>query len=357
MYTRNPSAGTITVDLKEQLLEMAPHETRQGKIPIGHTASGQEIGIPYVLIRGETLSPCLWINAAVHGHESPGSAAVANFLHRIEGMKLTGSLIVTPVANPTAIDAKMKASPYDGIDLDDSFPGKTFLHSDRVAQKLFAAASSAPDYMVSVHTNGTPMHAGVYTVYKDPSRAGIDEGLILSLMASFAPLMACRIKPDNPGEVPRNLDGAIDAQMLSLGVPAFMVEFGGGGVWDSEIMEQSISGLFNLCKRTGVLPLDPLESDGAEELIRVDSRAHITTGIGGFFRPIAEPGDVLDPGELAGETINVFGEKVEELRFDEEILMIAIRKEPVTHPGERLALVGYSWEKVAVPSARPVRSA
>src|SRR5690606_25385311 len=116
---------------------MHPQEVRKGMIDIGYTASGQPLGIPYVLLRGETVNPCLWINAAVHGHESPGPAAVVNFLNRLKGMKLRGSLIVTPVATPTAIDSKMKVSPYDGVDLDDSFPGKPFLHSERVALKLF----------------------------------------------------------------------------------------------------------------------------------------------------------------------------------------------------------------------------
>lgn len=102
---------------------MSPASRTKGKISVGTMASGAEIAIPYVALKGAKPGPCLWINGQVHGTEINGIFAALDFLNELDASKLGGSVVVTATANPLALDARRKFAPQDDQDLDQSFPG------------------------------------------------------------------------------------------------------------------------------------------------------------------------------------------------------------------------------------------
>ena len=75
-------------------------------MPLGTSASGSELGIPWILLRGARPGPCLWINGQVHGDEINGLLAGFDFINGLDPGSLAGTVAMTTTANPFALEAR-----------------------------------------------------------------------------------------------------------------------------------------------------------------------------------------------------------------------------------------------------------
>ena len=65
-----------------------------------------------------------------------------------------------------------------------------------------------------------------------------------------------------------------------------------------------------------------------------------------LFRQGAEPGDKLPAGELLGRIHSACGDTVEEIRFNQDVIVIGVRNDPVVHTGDRVGFVALEWDDV-----------
>lgn len=332
--------------IKQHLARLSPGEVGRGQIPAGWRASGASEQVPYLIAKGTDGGPSLWVNAAVHGDESQAVMVAIEFFRAVSGHRRVGDVIVTPVANPVAFDHRTKHSPYDGIDLDQSFPGRSdFLGTQRIAHVLFSEIDAVADAVVNVHTMGPFLEACQYAVYKqDP--AGRSEREQLAQIALLGPRVACRMRLDGPGELPGNIAGALDYQILQTGRPAFMLEAGASGGVDPVAIGRAVEGLVRLGTSLGTIDGDP--PTPASSICRVTRRTHVTSDEAGFFIAVARPGEVIPVGGVLGEVKNIFGDVVALMTMAEPVLVIGIRSDPVVHVGDRVAFVATEWDEVAL---------
>ena len=318
------------------------------RLAVHQTASGQSVTVPYLALRGASNGPMLWVNGGVHGDEINGSLAAVEFFRSLTG-EVAGSIVVTPVSNVLAFDERRKSSMIDGLDMDQSFPGRhNGLTTERIAAVLFEQIGRKADIVVNLHTLGTPFEARPYAVYKVHPDAKVSESALLQHIACFTPEFACRMPVASAqGELPGNVSGALDYQCLAAGKAAFMIELGAGGRYDESAVRTGIDGLLRLSRQ---LAITAIETDGrpSRRLRRVTVRHHVMADAAGFFLCRAEPGKVLAKGDLLGVIQDVFGEVVKEVRFAEDVLVIATRRDPVVHTGDRLAFVATAWDDVDV---------
>lgn len=315
-----------------------------GAMFVGRLASGAAVEIPYVIAKGDKPGKCLWLNGQVHGDEINGIVAALDFARGLDLAQLSGSVVVSSTANPLAFDGRRKKAPQDDIDLDQSFPGSASgLSSERMA-KVFFEASACADVVVNLHTMGTTFDADPYAVYKVHPNGKASEELLLSLVAPFAPAVACRMNiAGGTGELPGNLAGALDYQCLDRGQIAFMVELGGGGRLVAEHVEQGILGFNGLARRLGLLPG---VAEAPATLRQVTKRRHVTCAEGGIFRVRARPTAVVPAGEPLGEVMDLHGVVREQVTLPFDALIIGIRRDPVVHFGDRVAFVAEAWSDV-----------
>lgn len=332
--------------IKQHLSRLGPGEVGRGMIPVGGRASGSTEQLPYLVARGDGTGPTFWVNAAVHGDESQAVLVAIEFFRAVSDRRRHGDIVVTPVANPVAFDHRTKHSPYDGIDLDQSFPGRPdFLGTQRVAHLLFGEIDAVADAVVNVHTMGPFLDACQYAVYKaEPS--GHSELDQLAQIALMGPRVACRMRLDGPGELPGNIAGALDYQILRTGRPAFMLEAGASGGIDTVAIDRAVAGLVRLATSLGALGGEAPEP--AHSICRATQRTHVTSDHAGFFFATARPGEVLSGGQPLGEVRDVYGDVVQVVRSDRDQLVIGIRTDPVVHIGDRVAFVATEWDEVAL---------
>lgn len=326
----------------------------QGRISVGQTATGQTLDIPFMVAKGTRPGPTLWINGAVHGEELNGVLAAMDFYQAIEVAALAGNLVVTPTSNYLAVDNRTKTASLDLLDMDQQFPGnKDGQITQRSAYHLFTDVAPHADVALNLHTHGTQYSSLPYGVYKAHPDSSMTEAGLLGLISCFAPTLACLMPVDNaPGELPGNIAGALDYQLLIRGKAAFMMEMGGGGREEPENVAATLRGLVNLCTALGMIHTsNALATKGGpmgDSLRQVTQRKHVFSSHGGFFRAAARPGDMVAAGHLIGVSHDVFGNVLEEVRLEHDCIIIGIRTNPILHTGDRICFIGKEWREMTV---------
>ena len=334
------------MNVKKVLDGMPPASRIKGKIPAGTMASGAEIAIPYVVVKGAKSGPCLWINGQVHGNEINGIFAALDFFNELDPATLSGSVVVTATANPLAFEARRKFAPQDDQDLDQSYPGRADgFTTEQLAHALFVEVKAAANAVINMHTMSPPFEAKVYAVYKVHPNGLVKESDLLRLIAPFKPSVACHMRVQvGQGELPGNVAGALDYQMDALGIPAFMIELGAGARAVPEDIRQGVDGFFGVARELKMIDGE----NGAQKVRRVTKRGHVTFRNGGLFRAFRKPGETVKAGETLGELMNVWGEVIDRPSLASDVIVIGIRRDPVVHSGDRVGFVAYAWEDVTV---------
>ena len=332
--------------VKTTLDSVAPGGRAKGRIPAGTMASGAEIAIPFVVVKGAKPGPCLWINGQVHGNEINGIFAALDFVNGLDPSRLNGSVVVTATANPLAFDARQKLAPLDLLDLDQSFPGgPSGFTTEQIAHAYFSEAKAAASVLINMHTMSPPFEAKPYAVYKVHPNGRVKESELLRMIAPFKPTVACHMSVESgQGELPGNIAGALDYQLVAIGIPAFMIELGAGSRAMPDDIRQGTEGFIGLARE-----LKMLDGGGGAHIVRrVTRRGHVTFRNGGLFRTTRQPGETVKSGEPLGELLNVWGELVDRPSLSRDVVIIGIRRDPVVHSGDRLGFFAYEWDSVTV---------
>lgn len=330
-------------DAAQLIDRAAPGALTHSTLQVGTMASGQPIALPLLVAKGRADGPVLWLNGAVHGDEINGILAISDFMAGLNCNELAGTVVATPVSNPTALDARRKRVPQDEQDLDQSFPGSDAgMLSQLLAHAVFEGIRHCADVVVNFHTMNPLFSSRPYAVYKDAGDGAPGEDDILSAIARFSPFVACRMSVASAAELPGNNAGALDYQCLKLGKLAFMIELGAGSRQQPDCIRAGIDGLTGLAAHLRMLP-DPVPGPGP--VCRVTRRTHVFSRHGGFFRQQAAAGTTLPAGQPLGHVQDVAGRVVETVSFEQDVQVIGIRNDPVVHSGDRVGFVGLEWNE------------
>ena len=98
-------------------VDVGPDMTAQGTLDLA------DVELPIRVARGADDGPTLWVNAAIHGDELEGTAALWRVFDAIAGKPLRGTLIGILVTNVSAYAALRRTSPTDELDINRLFPG------------------------------------------------------------------------------------------------------------------------------------------------------------------------------------------------------------------------------------------
>lgn len=315
------------------------------KITVGYLAHGAEVSIPVLVIKGKKDGPTLWINGLVHGDELNGSIAGWEMFHELNPEYMEGNIIITPVSNPLALADRKKISDIDNIDMDTVFPGNPDgLFSQRIAFTIFEEIKKNADFVLNMHTLGTPYQAVPYTVSKivpNVSKDIIKKSQEMAL--SFGVMANCSVDLETAsGELPGVTQGALDIECMRNGIPAFMAEVGAGGLIQEEFVDIAKQGIRNLLTKLGIIN-DEIKQPTKQILIT--ERKFLRATSGGITKLFVNPGDFISDKARLSLT-HFFGEDSISTSINEKSFVIAIRKNPVVNTGDRLAFVGKKWTEI-----------
>jgi predicted deacylase len=275
--------------------------------------------------------PHVLITAGVHGDELEPMAAVRRLRDLIVPDRLRGRVTLVPVVNESAY-ARNARSGEDGLDLARTCPGdSTGTITQRVAAALSACIRQA-DYYIDLHTGGVLFRLCAlsgYMLHDDPQVRATQRHMA---RAFGLPV----IWGTSAGLEGRSLSVARDAE-----VPAIYCEFGGGGTFESRVVEAYANGCLRVLGELGLFgPKPPL----LEARIIEDDRDR--SGVlqvqhpapaAGFFEPAVELGQEVATGQMIGRIIDALGAVLSEVPANEAGVVVMLRSWRHVNAGDALA--------------------
>lgn len=279
---------------------------------LGRLPSGRELTVPVHRYVGGS-GPTAYVQAAQHGIELNGPAAIRRLDERLRGAEIAGTVVAVPVANPLAFDHRSYMTPaaYDGrnTNMNRIWPGDadgSLL--ERVVDRLWPLVTEA-EAVVDLHTGTADMLEHVRY------RADAPEAERLGEAFGTGYLLADRDESDATGndETENNdtdeetddnradeeTDGTLRAVATSAGVPAITAELGNSHDVSRPAIETGLSGITNVLCAVGIVADSP---DSTDQVRLRDDPDPIRASESGLFERRSDVcvGERLDAGERIG---------------------------------------------------------
>ncbi len=276
--------------------------------------------------------PTVYVQAAQHGIELNGPAALRRLHGDLRSASLAGTVVAVPVANPLALDSRSYLTPqaYDAraSNLNRAWPGdEDGSLGRRIAARLWELVEDA-DAVVDLHT-GTPDMLE-HVRYLD--------GATRRLAAAFgAPYV---LADGDRGEDADGDGSTLRAAAAAAGVPALTAELANSRRVDPTAATNGATGVRNVLRELDVLEPSPADASSPVYL-RGDATPTRADESGLFeLRPDVAVGETVDAGAELGAVYDpATYERRQTVTAVDGGLIYSLARESTVMAGERLAAV------------------
>jgi predicted deacylase len=305
--------------------EAAPGEVDTGRLAVGQSRDGGEVGLPVAVINGNTAGKTLYVQAASDGDELNGVGVVRRVVPRLDPTTLRGTVLVVGVVNYHGFQVAEHRNPIDDTKLNRAYPGDTDgTSSERIAAATYDAATSA-DLVLDLHQGSTSRMIDEVRV-RCGSRHRLHDDCL-----ELAKIFGCGYVLDRKGP-----DGQLARAAPDDGVPTVDPELGGSVGWDETSIRVGVEGVFNVLEYYGFL-------DGtvdADRQIRANGFEQYGAPAGGLVDLKADLGDRVSRGQSLFEVTGIFGEQKAEVTADSDGIFWRTRRLPQVASGEYVCSLG-----------------
>jgi predicted deacylase len=305
--------------------EARPGEVDTGRLAVGQSRDGSEVGLPVAVINGHTAGKTLYVQAASDGDELNGVGVVRRVVPRLDPTILCGAVIVVGVVNYHGFQVAEHRNPVDDTKLNRAYPGDAEgTSSERIAAATYDAATSA-DLALDLHQGSTSRMIDEVRV-RCGSRHRLHDDCL-----ELAKVFGCGYVLDRKGP-----DGQLARAAPDDGVPTVDPELGGSVGWDETSIRAGVEGIFNVLEYYGFL-------DGtvdADRQIRANGFEQYGAPVGGLVDMKADLGDRISRGQPLFEVTGTFGEQKAEVTADSDGIFWRTRRLPQVASGEYVCSLG-----------------
>jgi predicted deacylase len=273
--------------------------------------------------------PTVYVQAAQHGIELNGPAALRRLHERLRDAHLAGTVVAVPLVNPLAFDHRSYVAPpsLDAFNpnLNRVWPGdEDGTLQERMAANLWDLVTDA-DAVVDLHTGTADMLEHV--------RYAADDDAARSLARAFGTeYLLADPEPDD------DHDGKLRTAAARASLPAITVELSNSRTVAHEAIEAGVAGVTSVLRELDVLEAPPADPPDAVTLdgdtVATDASAS------GLFetRPDLAVGDVVAAGEELGTLYCPSSfERLATVTAEADGVVYSLTREGIVVAGERLA--------------------
>lgn len=258
-----------------------------------HRSAYGWIPIPIVTIKNGDGPTSLLISGN-HGDEYEGQVALTKLCNSLEPSDIQGRLIIMTMANYPAAHAGMRTSPYDGGNLNRSFPGDPDgTPTEMIAHYIEEILLPKCDYFFDFHSGGSSL---LYPATVLRRRGDTPD--------SEAELEALQLAFDGPyGFIfGAGSDSRVSGQAgQRKGVLGIMTELGGAGTVTPEILRIAERGINRLLHHVGNLPNYEPDDVIGTRLMELKSEEYFVYAYDeGLFEPYVDLMQEVKKGDIAG---------------------------------------------------------
>ncbi|EKO3808937.1 succinylglutamate desuccinylase/aspartoacylase family protein [Vibrio harveyi] len=289
---------------------------------IATNALSQWQHLPVLVFKGKKPGKKIMITAGVHGDEYNGVLAAQKTARELIGKDIAGTVTVVPTINLTGMlnhsrdffSADPDASPAN---LNRFFPGDA--NGNEANRFLFALWNNLlkpnAELAIDLHTQTS---GAAYPLY-----VFADFRLEQSLE------MARLINPDailnDPGDA-----GVLETVWNNSGIPSITIEVGMGRYTEQELIDRTVTGIFNILARHDVVTSEVAEITPCLEGKDIIS---IRAELGGFVLPQVKMMDKVEQGQLVAIQYDSFGDEIQRYTAPTEGTVLSHNIESIRAPG------------------------
>lgn len=298
---------------------------------LGRLPSGADVTVTVHRYTGGS-GPTVYVQAAQHGIELNGPAALRRLHSRLVNADIAGTIVVVPVVNSLAFDQRSYMTPpeYDVMNpnLNRVWPGDDDGSlQERLAAALWTLVVEA-DAVVDLHTGTPDMLKHVRFNADRPAARRLGEAFGTEYLLT-----------DNPEE-DGTPSGTFRAAAAREGIPAITAELVNSRQIAPEAVTAGVEGLLNVLREIDVLNARPTPSP--EQIHLHDDLDATVATVSGLFelRPELQVGDHVEAGEELGAVYNPSTfERRQTVTATEGGVAYSVCRESVVVAGERLVSV------------------
>jgi predicted deacylase len=305
--------------------EAGPGEVDTGRLPVGETRDGTEVGLPVAVVEGASEGETLYVQAASDGDELNGVGVIQRVVPQLDPAALSGTVLVVGVVNWHAFQVAEHRNPLDDTKMNRAYPGDTSgTTSERIAAATFEAATRA-DLILDLHQGSTSRMIEEVRVRCGPRHRLHDACLEL------AKVFDCGYVLDQKGP-----DGQLARAAPDEGIPTIDPELGGSVGWDESAIRAGVQGVFNVLRYYGFL-------DGqvdSSPQTRASGFEQYGAPAGGLVTVHPNLGERVSRGDILFEVTDPFGNVKREVTADSSGVFWRARRLPQVATGEYVCSVG-----------------
>ncbi len=307
-------------------ISVQPGETKQIQLKVSESYLSLGIHIPATVIHGRQEGPVAFVMAATHGDEINGTDIVRRLIFGIAPEELAGTVIAIPVVNIPGFLAQSRYLPYHR-DLNRFFPGKRKgNNAERIAHRLFQEVVIKCDFGIDLHT------AAEGRLNLPHVRGDMAHPRVRKLARAFG----ATVLINNPG-----VKGSLRREATEAGVPTILFEAGETGRFSPRVSASGLKGVLKVFSEMGMLS-DPNKASARPPFqVIVQASEWIRAEKGGILDLNVKPGDLIYEGDLIGQVLDPFGNRVTRIRAARTGIVIGVTTAPLSIPGSGIAHVAH----------------
>jgi hypothetical protein len=290
--------------------------SRDVKLSISETYTGDAIRIPLRVIRAKKTGPTVFVTAAIHGDEINGTGIIHDFLFGKPIRLKSGTLILAPVVNVFGFESHERYLP-DRRDLNRSFPGnKKGSLANRIAYTLMTELVDLCDYGIDLHT------AAFQRTNFPNIRADLGNPKARRLAEAFG----CVMVVDGKGPL-----GSFRREATKRGCPTIILEAGEPYKVEPSVLQIGTQGICNVLADLGMINAPLIKPPF---VAKIRKSKWVRAAVGGILKFHVSPGDFVKAGQSVVTNYSIMGIEQNVINSPINGMIMGMVTMPAVKPGE-----------------------
>ena len=276
-------------------LQVLGDKRKKGVLP-----AGEGPDLPVWIVEGDAAGPTLVLTAGVHGCEYVGILTLRRLFQELSPREFRGRVLLLPLLNPGAFHASRKwVVPADGKNLNRVFPPpEQGTRSQQIARCVVEQIYPEADFLLDLH--GGDVNEEMTPLVFFPSAAAAD------LVRKCREAAAC-LEVDY--RVPSPARNGLYSNAAQCGIPSLVLEMGGLGLWDRELVERELRSIRSLMGALDMGP-EPCRNPAQRE---PEEMFYATAAEAGFWFPACALDQPVRAGDCLGVVEDLDGRTVQKI--------------------------------------------